>query len=93
MTVNGRNTKAWHLNVLVDEHGKRTRARVRLSWLGDELVGVGLARLDPADEPVATIGDELAIARALSDLANQLLELTVRDVEAATHKPVTGVHL
>lgn len=88
-----RGIKAWHLDVLVDEYEKRTRAKVRLSWQGNELVGVGLARLDPADEPVATIGDELAIARALSDLAHQLVELTVNDIEAATHKPVTGVHL
>ncbi|MDI3315300.1 MAG: DUF1876 domain-containing protein [Mycobacterium sp.] len=93
MTENDRGIKAWHIDVLVDEHEKRTRAKVRLSWQGSELVGVGLARLDPADEPVAAIGDELAIARALSDLAHQLLERTVADIEAATHKPATGVHL
>jgi len=57
------------------------------------LVGVGLARLDPADEPVAAIGDELALARALSDLAYQLFELTVTDVEAATGKPAARLHL
>ncbi|SIP65978.1 conserved hypothetical protein [Mycobacterium tuberculosis] len=56
------------------------------------VVGVGLARLDPADEPVAQIGDELAIARALSDLANQLFALTSSDIEASTHQPVTGLH-
>jgi hypothetical protein len=56
-------------------------------------VGVGLARLDPAGQPVAAIGNELAIARALSDLAHRLLELTIADIETATHKPVTGVHL
>ncbi|WP_454561337.1 DUF1876 domain-containing protein [Mycobacterium haemophilum] len=88
-----RGVKAWHLDILVDEHEKRTRAKVQLSWQGNELVGVGLARLDPADEPVAAIGDELAIARALSDLAHQLLEQTVTDIEATTHKPVTAVHL
>lgn len=93
MTESDRGIKAWHLEVLVDEHENRTRAKVRLSWQGNDLVGVGLARLDPADEPVAAIGDELAIARALSDLAHQLLELTVSDIEAATRKPVTGVHL
>jgi len=85
--------KTWHLDVKVEEHDKRTRAKVRLSWQGAKLVGVGTARLDPADEPVAAIGDELAIARALSDLAHQLFELTVSDIETATHKPVTHVHL
>ncbi len=93
MTDVGRGNKTWHLDAKVDEHEKRTRAKVRLSWQGDELVGVGLARLDPADAPVAAIGDELALARALSDLAYQLLELTVTDIEAATRKPVTKLHL
>jgi uncharacterized protein DUF1876 len=93
MTHDNRGKKIWHLDAVVDEHEKRTRAKVRLSWHGTTLVGVGLARLDPADKPVATIGDELALARALSDLAYQLFELTVTDVEAATHKPVTKLHL
>jgi hypothetical protein len=93
MTESDRDIKVWHIDVLVDDHEKRTRAKVRLSWQGNELVGVGLARLDPADQPVAAIGGELAIARALSDLAHQLLERTVSDIEAVTHKPATGVHL
>ncbi len=93
MADDDRGGKAWRLDAAVDEHEKRTRAKVRLSWRGNELVGVGLARLDPADEPVAAIGDELALARALSDLAHQLFELTVTDIETATRKPVTKVHL
>jgi hypothetical protein len=88
-----RNITSWHFDVLVDEREQRTRAKARLSWRGNELVGVGLARLDPAGQPVAAIGNELAIARALSDLAHRLLELTIADIETATHKPVTGVHL
>ena len=61
----------WQINVMVDEHEERTRARARLHWQGAELIGVGLARLSPDDEPVAEIGDELAIARALTDLAKK----------------------
>lgn len=86
------NSKTWQLDVSIDEHEERTRAKVRLRWRGDELVGVGLARLNPADEPVAEIGDELAVARALSDLANKLFALTESDIEAATHEPVTELH-
>jgi hypothetical protein len=93
MTHDDHGTKAWRLDASVDEHEKRTRAKVRLSWQGNELVGVGLARLDPADEPVTAIGDELALARALSDLAHQLFELTIADIEAATREPVTKLHL
>ncbi|BCR45845.1 hypothetical protein VNDN067_27190 [Mycobacterium tuberculosis] len=84
--------KTCQIDVLIEEHDERTRAKARLSWAGRQMVGVGLARLDPADEPVAQIGDELAIARALSDLANQLFALTSSDIEASTHQPVTGLH-
>jgi len=90
MTSNDRNdqgSKTWQLDVSIDEHEKRTGAKVRLSWRGIELVGAGLARLNPDDEPVVEIGDELAVARALSDLANQLFALTASDIEASTHKP------
>jgi hypothetical protein len=55
-------------------------------------VGVGLARLNPADYNVPEIGDELAAARALSDLGHQLLDMTAHDIEAATHRPVTRLH-
>jgi hypothetical protein len=92
MTANDEGGTTCHIDVLIDEHEERTRARARLSWAGTRLVGIGLARLDPRDEPVAKIGDELAIARALSDLANQLFALTSTDIAASTHRPVTGLH-
>lgn len=91
MTGNDR-THTCQVDVLIEEGGERTRAKARLTWAGETLVGVGLARLDPADEPVASIGDELAVARALSDLANQLFTLTSNDIQASTHKPVTHLH-
>jgi Domain of unknown function (DUF1876) len=62
LTPDDRSKKVWHLDATVDEHERRTRAKVRLSWRGNKLVGVGQARLDPADEPVAAAGDELALA-------------------------------
>jgi Domain of unknown function (DUF1876) len=92
MKDNDDGTKTCRVDVLIEEHEERTRAKARLSWAGENLVGVGLARLDPADEPVAQIGDELAVARALSDLANQLFALTSTDIKASTHEPVTGLH-
>ncbi len=92
MTGKAAGTKTCQIDVLIDEHEERTRAKARLSWAGTTLVGIGLARLDPLDEPVARIGDELAIGRALGDLANQLLALTSTDIQANTHQPVTGLH-
>lgn len=92
MTGKGDGTKTCEVEVVIEEHEERTRAKARLSWAGRDFVGIGLARLDPADEPVAQIGDELAIARALSDLSNQLMALTSTDIQASTHQPVTGLH-
>ena len=92
MTGSNDDTKNYQIDVLIEEREERTRAKVRLSWAGKKFVGVGLARLDPADEPVAQIGDELAIARALSDLANQLFALTSTDIQVSTHEPVSGLH-
>jgi hypothetical protein len=92
MTGKADGTKTCQIDLVVEEHEERTRAKARLAWAGRRLVGIGLARLDPADEPVARIGDELAIARALSDLSNQLFALASTDIQASTHEPVTVLH-
>ena len=92
MTGNKVGTKSCRIDVLIEEHDERTRAKARLSWAGEKIVGVGWARLDPADKPVTQIGDELSIARALSDLASQLFALASTDIQASTHEPVTGLH-
>ena len=80
--------KQWRVDIFIDEHDERTRARARLHNPDDtKLVGVGLARLNPTDTNVPEIGDELAAARALSDLAHQLLDATAKDIEVITHTP------
>jgi hypothetical protein len=85
-------TKHWTIEVDIDEHEARTRATARLHNRDEAgLVGVGLARLNPADVNVPEIGDELATARALSDLAHKLLDATVTDIEAVTHAPTTVI--
>ncbi|OSC24447.1 hypothetical protein B8W69_21585 [Mycobacterium vulneris] len=92
MRADDRGTKSYQIDVLIEERSEeRTRAKARIPWAGTDLVGIGLARLDPADEPVTRIGDELAVARALSDLADQLFAMTSADIQASTHEPVTGL--
>jgi hypothetical protein len=79
--------KHWTVDIHIDEHEERTRATARLHTRDTtKLVGTGLARLNPADANVPEIGDELAVARALADLAHQLVETTAADIEAVTHK-------
>ena len=84
--------KDWTVEVSIDEHRGHTRAKARLRWRDQESVGVGLAKLDPADRDVADIGDELAVGRALADLARRLMCVTAHDIEAVTNEPVTALH-
>jgi hypothetical protein len=80
-------TKQWNVAIEVDEHDGRTRAVARLQGAAKELTGVGLARLNPEDRDVPEIGDELATARALSELSHQLLDAAAADIEKITHQP------
>ncbi|WP_430332973.1 DUF1876 domain-containing protein [Rhodococcus sp. ACT016] len=80
-------TEQWSVDIAIDEHESRTRSTARLHTKDTTLVGVGLARRNPVDRNVPRIGDELATARALADLAHQLIEATVGDIEGVTHAP------
>jgi Domain of unknown function (DUF1876) len=81
-------TKRWEIVVDIDEHDGRTRAVARLrAGSSDQMVGVGTARLNPHDRDVPQIGDELATARALSELGHHLLHAAAEDIEGVTHQP------
>jgi hypothetical protein len=79
--------KRWNITIEIDEQDGRTRATARLDAGAAELTGVGTARLSPEDRDVPQIGDELAVARALSELSHQLLDATAADIERITHQP------
>lgn len=82
--------KRWSVDIYVDEHAdeRRTYAEARLRT-GDDthLVGVGTAFRNPSDPDVPEVGDELATARALADLARRLQGAATDDIEslAAEH--------
>jgi hypothetical protein len=80
-------TKRWTVVVDIDEHDGRTRAVAKLSTDDADLVGTGLARLSPDDHDVPEIGDELATARALSELSHTLLDAAAADIERSTNQP------
>lgn len=87
-------TKSWTVQVTLDEQGDNTLADATLSLENKmEMRGHGLSRRNPDDESVPTIGDELAAARALSDLAHQLLAAAATDIESKTHEPATSLEL
>lgn len=83
-------TKAWTVQVSIDEQGDDTIADAVISLDNKmEVRGQGRSRRNPADESVHRIGDELATARALSDLAHQLLGIAASDIESRTHVPAS----
>jgi hypothetical protein len=71
-----------------DDLRPTTAHAVLASAAGTSLLGTGHARRRPGDVDVPEIGDELAAARALRDLADQLLEATSGDIAAVEHHPV-----
>jgi hypothetical protein len=87
-------TKNWTIQVRLDEQGDDTFADAILSIENKtEIRGSGHSRRNPTDEAAPQIGDELACARALSDLAHQLLSQAASDIESRTHVPATSLEL
>jgi Rv2632c-like len=79
--------EGWLVSLSVAETGGQTRAEARLVMPGDDqLAGHGQARRNPADREVARIGAQIAAARALSDLAGQLLHAAATAIEDVTHE-------
>jgi hypothetical protein len=88
------NTKTWTVQVLLNEDGDDTIADAALTVENKmQLRGHGTSRRNPRDESEPRIGDELAAARALSDLAHELLAAAASDIESKTHVPVRSLEL
>ena len=85
--------KTWNAHIVIGEHDDgSTYAEARLVPQDQvTLVGVGTARLNPNDRNVPEIGDEVAAARALADLAHRLLNTAVEDIaDVTTTWPKSG---
>ncbi len=67
-------TMTWHVEVTFTEDENRTRADAILVLRGSHFHGFGQAKRAPDDPSVPIVGEELAAARALSDLAHKLLD-------------------
>ena len=77
---------SWPVEISLHEEGRETRAEARLTKQAGGIVGRGLARRNPVDREVTQIGEEIAAARALSDLAHQLLGDAAGQIEGVTHE-------
>ena len=82
-------SKTWQVRIDIGEHTGTTHAVARLdTGCGTDLRGVGEARVNPHDLDVPEIGDELATARALSYLADALLDTAAGDLTRVLHAAV-----
>lgn len=77
----------WSVELSISEHDRETRADAGLVLADDaHLEGHGTARRNPADPDVTGIGEKIAVARALSDLAHVLLGSAAAELEDITHE-------
>ena len=81
-------TMGWHIEVEFDEDDTHTKAALLLR-LPDhtELRAKGHAKRNSADTPQPRIGEEIAAARALSDLVHQLLDKAANEISQETNRP------
>ena len=77
---------SWPVEISLREEGRETRAEARLTKQAGGMAGHGLARRNPDDQEVTQIGEQIAAARALSDLAHQLLSDAAGQIEGITHQ-------
>ncbi|MBO1333027.1 DUF1876 domain-containing protein [Streptomyces sp. VRA16 Mangrove soil] len=78
--------KEWHVRIRLSERDDETYAEAELTAAGSSLsvTGRGTARRNPIDRPVPEIGDELAVSRALEDLALRLHDVAADDIVELT---------
>ena len=77
---------SWPVEISLHQEDGTTRAEARLTRDGAGMIGHGVARRNPDDREVMQIGEEIAAARALSDLAHQLLSDAAGQIEGITHQ-------
>jgi hypothetical protein len=86
-------TKKWTVDIYLDEHAetRTTRAEARLHTDdATDVRGVGRSWRNPHDAEVPEIGDELAAARALADLADHLRTAAAGDIQAVNEEASHG---
>ncbi|UQA90956.1 DUF1876 domain-containing protein [Streptomyces halobius] len=71
----------WNVRLYLFEEDGTTKARVVLDTGTTSMTGHGTARCNPHDVDVPEIGDELATARAMHDLAGRLTRVADHDME------------
>jgi hypothetical protein len=84
-----RREQAWSIEIIFVEEQDKTRADAILVSDQHRYHGWGRAKRDPADPDIPRIGEEVAAARALNDLAHQLLHSAMTELEDRLGRAVT----
>ena len=81
-------TKLWTIEVVIEETPKgHTEATALVDVRGERIGGWGRARRNPVDPLMPRVGEELAVARALSDLAHRLIDAAANTIEQQEGHP------
>jgi hypothetical protein len=81
-------TRTWTVTIVFTEDGDKTRADATLVGAPDEIRGWGRSKRNPLDPKVAEVGEEVAAARALHDVAHHLIEQAMHRIEGWEGHPV-----
>jgi hypothetical protein len=81
-------SKALTVEIQLDESEERTEAKASIRLRDKEFTGWGRARRNPGDPNVPMVGEELAVARALSELSHHLVDAAAETIESFEGHPV-----
>ena len=77
------------VQISLEEDEEHTEAQASLRLRERDFVARGRARRNPHDPNVPVVGEELAVARALSELSHQLLAAAAETIEGFVGHRVT----
>ena len=81
-------TKVWVVEIAIEETPDgHTEAKAMLPVGERRFGGWGQARRNPTDPQMPRVGEELAVARAWSDLSHNLIEAAAATIEAHEGRP------
>jgi hypothetical protein len=82
-------TRHWTVDLYIGEDDGLTYAEAVLNDdIGNHVLGIGRASVNPADPDVPDIGDAIAAARALNDLGQRLLNNAAGDLQSTVDEEV-----
>ena len=77
-----------HVDITLTEDADHCEAVARVHMRDHDFAGWGRARRHPADPEMPVVGEELAVARALSDVSHQLVVAAADSLESSLGRPV-----